>query len=285
MFIGYNACLWILLRKIVALWERKRMSLRFYLFALCLFLSGCMSERVSPVYAPRDVSKKNWVNKERDGAPSGPIPTSFQEVKPKDEPLSRYGNPESYAVEGRKYEVMKSSGGYKTRGIASWYGTKFHSKRTSSGDDYNMYAMTAAHKTLPLPTYVKVRNLNNGREAIVKVNDRGPFRNDRLIDLSYAAATRLGLLPKGTAPVEIEALTRGKHIAHYYVQAGAFSTEKFANALQAKLAKLTPSPVIVERYQQHFIVKVGPFAEKYMTDNLKTKLAAVGVRGAFALLH
>ncbi|WP_408605482.1 septal ring lytic transglycosylase RlpA family protein [Legionella tunisiensis] len=97
-------------------------------------------------------------SQEKDGAPTGPIPVSFKEVKPKNEPYSRYGNPESYAVDGHTYEVMKNSGGYKTRGIASWYGTKFHSRRTSSGDDYDMYAMTAAHKTLPLPTYVRVKN-------------------------------------------------------------------------------------------------------------------------------
>nr|WP_232505608.1 septal ring lytic transglycosylase RlpA family protein [Legionella clemsonensis] len=222
---------------------------------------------------------------EKDGAPKGPLPSSFKEVKPKLEPFSRYGNPDTYAVEGRTYEVLKNSSGYKTRGIASWYGTKFHKQRTSSGDDYDMYAMTAAHKTLPLPTYVRVKNLSNGRVAIVKVNDRGPFRNDRVIDLSYAAATKLGLLPHGTAPVEIEALNTGKRVAHYYVQAGAFSSEKLAILLQSKLARLTPSPVIIEKYDQRFIVRVGPFATKQMTDSLKNKLAANGVNGSFSLLR
>lgn len=252
-----------------------------YFLAVCL-LTSCATNRDSTVSTGK--SSKIY-SQEKDGAPTGPIPVSFKEAKPKNEPFSRYGNPESYAVDGHTYQVMKSSGGYKTRGIASWYGTKFHSRRTSSGDDYDMYAMTAAHKTLPLPTYVRVKNLSNGRVAIVKVNDRGPFHSDRVLDLSYAAALKLGLLPKGTAPVEIEALNTGKHVAHYYVQAGAFNSEKLANILQNKLAKLTPSPVVIEKYAQRFVVKVGPFADKRMTTNLKNKLAANGVYGSFALLQ
>ena len=156
----------------------------------------------------------------------------------------------------------------KTKGIASWYGTKFHKKRTSSGEIYDMYAMTAAHKTLPLPTYVKVKNLRNGRTTVVKVNDRGPFHSARIIDLSYAAAAKLGVFPGGTAPVEIEALIvpeqKGKHRAHYYVQAGAFNSAQLANNLRAKLAKLTPSPVFIENNKGHYTVRVGPFAERRM---------------------
>ncbi|MGQ3887723.1 septal ring lytic transglycosylase RlpA family protein [Legionella sp. CNM-1927-20] len=223
----------------------------------------------------------------KDAAPPGPPPTKFRQIKPVYEPLSRYGNPESYAVEGRKYSVLRTAKGYKTRGIASWYGTKFHSHRTSSGENYDMYSMTAAHKTLPLPTYVRVKNLSNGREAIVKVNDRGPFRKDRIIDLSYAAASKLGLLPHGTAPVEVEALAfPGKSdFAHYYVQAGAFSSKDLANLLQKKLSKLTPSPILVEKHQERFIVKVGPFADKKMTESFKMQLAAHGIAGSFTMLQ
>ena len=257
-----------------------------FVFSLCL-LVGCSSVPVTtkPSGQAPQLLKTSSAEHSRDGAPAGPLPVSFKDQKPKNEPFSRYGNPESYAVDGHTYRVMTSSGGYKIKGIASWYGTKFDKKRTSSGDKYDMYAMTAAHKTLPLPTYVRVKNLSNGRVAIVKVNDRGPFHNDRVIDLSYAAAVKLGLLPKGTAPVEIEALTGGKHVAHYYVQAAAFNSQDLANSLQSKLAKLTPSPVVIEKYNQRFIVKVGPFANKRMTDNLKAKLAANGVRGSFSLLQ
>lgn len=269
----------------------------FYLFALILLqLTGCTAEdearkadvgvvQDSKISKPTKYDKDKSVNTEKDGAPTGALPVSFKEVEPKHEPFSRYGNPDSYAVSGQTYKVMTSASGYKTRGIASWYGTKFHSKRTSSGDDYDMYAMTAAHKTLPLPTYVRVKNLSNGRTAIVKVNDRGPFHNDRIIDLSYAAAIKLGLLPKGTAPVEIEALNFGKHVAHYYLQAGAFDSPQLAGLLQTKVAKLTPSPVVVEEYNQRYIVKVGPFANKQMSDSLKGKLASNGVHGSFSLLQ
>ena len=254
-------------------------------------LTGCQTHRVATKQA--GTSNKSAMKKsvetnthEKDGAPLGPLPTFFRKIIPKHEPFSRYGNPSTYKVNGQTYNVMTSSTGYRTRGIASWYGTKFHSKRTSSGEDYDMYALTAAHKTLPLPTYVRVKNLSNGRVAIVKVNDRGPFHSDRVIDLSYAAAVKLGLLPKGTAPVEIEALSTsapGKsHVAHYYLQAGAFSSSNLAEILRVKLSKLTPSPVFVEKYKQHFIVRVGPFANKQMSDRLKTVLASHGVKGAFS---
>lgn len=124
----------------------------------------------------------------------------------RDEPLSRYGNPDSYEVFGKRYFVLDSARGYRERGGASWYGKKFHGRRTSSGEAYDMYEMTAAHRTLPLPSYVRVTHLGNGRSAIVRVNDRGPFHEDRIIDLSYAAAARLGLTEKGHARVEVEAL-------------------------------------------------------------------------------
>lgn len=261
---------------------------------LCLFLSGCARDNSSLTHPStldyanhgktKSASKSRYLQ-EKDGAPTGPIPRSFKEVKPKNEPLSRYGNPDAYAVEGKKYQVLKNSTGYKTRGVASWYGTKFHKQRTSSGDKYDMYEMTAAHKTLPLPSYVKVRNLITNQVAIVKVNDRGPFRNDRIIDLSYAAANKLGLLPKGTAPVEIEALNTGSRIAHYYIQAGAFSSNQLAIALQKKLARMTPSPVTIENYKNRFIVRVGPFANKKMTDGLKSRMAANGIKGSFSLLR
>ena len=124
---------------------------------------------------------------------------------------ARHGNPSSYVVFGKRYFVMSSAKGFVQRGTASWYGPDFHGKRTSSGETYNMHAMTAAHKTLPLPTMVRVKNLSNGKTAIVKVNDRGPFAHDRVIDLSYAAAKKLGVIGPGTAQVEITALTATDH--------------------------------------------------------------------------
>lgn len=237
----------------------------------------------SAVY-DRYKNKKHRYTIQQDAAPAKNKKVSFKEPVPAKEPLSRYGNPTEYYVDGHIYEVMKSSTGYKTRGIASWYGTKFHKQRTSSGEPYDMYVMTAAHKTLPLPTYVKVRNLDNGRVAIVKVNDRGPFHADRVIDLSYAAALKLGVFPKGTAPVEIETLMGPAGQAHYYLQAGAFSSELLAKRLKEKLVHISPSPVFIEHYKQHYLVRVGPFGEKYMADNLKKKLVYNGVIGSFSVL-
>jgi len=125
---------------------------------------------------------------------------------PKVEARSRGGNFTPYTVLGKTYRVMKTAKGYKERGGASWYGTKFHGRLTSNGERYDMYEMTAAHKSLPIPTYVTVKKLDNGREIIVRVNDRGPFHEGRIIDLSYAAASKIGMLKKGTARVEVTAI-------------------------------------------------------------------------------
>lgn len=116
---------------------------------------------------------------------------------------SKFGNPSSYVVHGKRYYVLDDAAGFVQRGIASWYGIKFHGRRTSSGEIYDMHAMTAAHKTLPIPIYVHVKNLDNGRSTVVRVNDRGPFIDGRVIDLSYAAAKKLGVKGPGTANVEI----------------------------------------------------------------------------------
>src|SRR3989344_3691277 len=130
---------------------------------------------------------------------------AIPDAVPKSEPKSGRGN-NAYTVEGKTYTPLTDVAGYHERGVASWYGKKFHGRRTSSGEPYDMYAMTAAHKTLPLPSYVRVRNLENGRSDLVRVHDRGPFLHDRLIDLSYAGAAKLGILGTGTGIVEVEAI-------------------------------------------------------------------------------
>jgi rare lipoprotein A len=179
---------------------------RLSLTGLALLIGGCATtpetaEDRFGTPAPRH---------EQDRAPSEhEIPanvalTPNPEVR--DEPKSRYGNPSSYEVFDQRYFVLDKAEGYRERGGASWYGKKFHGRRTSSGEPYDMYEMTAAHRTLPLPSYVRVTHLGNGRSAIVRVNDRGPFHEDRIIDLSYAAAARLGITEAGHAPVEVEAL-------------------------------------------------------------------------------
>ena len=149
-------------------------------------------------------------NKAQDGPPrSGSVAGRGlpDDPVPRREAKSRYGNGPVYEVLGKRYTVLPSAVGYKERGVASWYGDKFHGNLTSNREVYDMHAMTAAHKTLPLPTYVRVRNLSNGNMIIVRVNDRGPFVSNRIIDLSYSAAKKLDMIGTGTSLVEVEAIT------------------------------------------------------------------------------
>lgn len=143
----------------------------------------------------------------RDGVPSGRLdPDTIDDAQPRREPITRAGNKSPYTVLGKTYRLLPTSKGYRARGTASWYGSKFHGESTANGETYDAMAMTAAHCTLPIPSYVQVTNLENGRRAIVRVNDRGPFVDNRIIDLSYAAATKLGYANKGTALVEVTAI-------------------------------------------------------------------------------
>jgi len=157
------------------------------------------------------------VNPDQDGPPTpDEIPQDIAntpDAVPKAEPRSPYGNPDSYEVLGQRYEVLQNAHGFRERGYASWYGKKFHGKRTSSGEAYNMFSMTAAHKTLPIPAYARVTNITNGKSVIVKVNDRGPFHSDRIIDLSYAAAVKLDMLGHGSTLVDLEVIEPGSTIA------------------------------------------------------------------------
>lgn len=138
-----------------------------------------------------------------DGPGKVPKKKHLKDAKPRWEERTRAGNAPSYTVLGKTYRTLPSAQGYQRKGIASWYGRKFHGRKTANGEKYDMYGMSAAHKTLPIPSYVRVRNLNNGKEAIVRINDRGPFVDNREIDLSYAAAFKLGVFQSGTAPVEV----------------------------------------------------------------------------------
>ena len=152
----------------------------------------------------------------RDDGPGGPLPSNpdrIADARPRSEPLNPGAN-SPYTILGRKYVPYQSLTPYRARGIASWYGRKFHGKPTSSGERYDMYAMTAAHTILPIPSYARVTNLSNGRSVVVRVNDRGPFHSERIIDLSYAAAYKLGYVNAGSASVEVEAiLPRGSAAA------------------------------------------------------------------------
>lgn len=240
------------------------------------------------------------VDDEADSGPAvAPDLRHVQEPVPRKEPRSRYGNPASYTVLGRTYHVRESADGFVERGIASWYGNKFHGRRTSSGEPYDMYAMTAAHKTLPIPVHVRVTNLDNGKSVIVRVNDRGPFKDGRIIDLSYAAAHKLAMTGTGTARVEIRALTEsadadtsaasrgadsGEAVADaegpFFVQVGSFRNEDSADEVAAQVQPLVGYPVKVYEADGPdgtvFRVRVGPLSRREYADKVSDHLQDKG---------
>ncbi len=224
---------------------------------------------------------------DEDYGPDEPVDVSHvPDAVPRNAPYSRYGNPDSYTVRGITYHVLKDGRGYRERGLASWYGLKFHGKRTSSGEPYDMYAMTAAHKTLPLPTWVRVTNLDNGKSVVVKVNDRGPFHAGRIIDLSYAAASKLGMLGHGTAPVEVVTVTpdsagspREQHFP-LWIQAGAFSKPRNAQQLLQRLEEAgIGGRIIIEEKPSGPVHKVwlGPVSDSARLEQIIEQLPHWGI--------
>jgi rare lipoprotein A len=230
-----------------------------------------------------------------DHAPREPIDISgIPNAVPRNEPLSRYGNPVSYVVDGHRYYTLRRRTGYVQRGIASWYGTKFHGQRTSSGDVYDLYSMTAAHKTLPLPTYARVTNLQNGRSIVVKINDRGPFHPNRIIDLSYVAAAKLGILANGTGLVEVAAIDpstpskppRAVHkpatrqASSLFLQVGAFKSKDNATRLSRKLHKGRIENIhVVEASSGSgpiYRVRIGPLDSVDEADRISSQLISQG---------
>ena len=241
---------------------------------------------------------------EKDGAPDRLVDViQAKEPVPRSEPPSPYGNPPSYVVHGRRYYTLASSRNYRERGIASWYGRKFHGRKTSSHEVYDMYAMTAAHKTLPLPTYARVTNLENGSQVVVRVNDRGPFHSNRIIDLSYAAAKRLGILARGTGLVEGEAIDPVKPVSHHpamaqtispealemYLQVGAFANRDNAVRLQRRVSSVAKAPVLISEVVDDraslYRVRLGPLADVDEADRLVEQLAQLGIRDSRVILE
>ena len=224
---------------------------------------------------------------------------SIPDAVPRVEPRSTRGNPVSYEVFGKRYFILATSEGYRERGVASWYGPDFHARPTSSGEPYDMYGMTAAHKTLPIPAYARVTNLSNGRSVIVRINDRGPFVANRIIDLSYTAAHKLDMTRAGTAFVEVEVLTPGsagdaaRELAApvaavplatpvLYLQAGAFGVAANASKLADQLRAAGIAQVSVSDptgTPPLYRVRVGPFTDVASYDQLAARVAALGVEG------
>lgn len=224
---------------------------------------------------------------QRDHAPDGvPDLDRIPEPVPRQEPLSRYGNPATYTVLGKTYRVLRDARGYRERGIASWYGAKFHGRPTSSMEPYDMCAYSAAHKTLPLPSYARVRNLSNGRSVIVRINDRGPFHEGRIIDLSYVAALKLGVYETGTAPVEVEAIVPGDapppprpvQGGQVYLQLGAFAQRDNALHMEAQLRRDGEPVRVVESTDggmRLYRVHAGPYSAETV-EEAKARLRLQG---------
>lgn len=236
-----------------------------------LVLQGCSLLRRGPEATPKPPA----------GVPKPPRDlASIPDAVPRAEPRSRYGNPETYEVFGKKYRVMKSARGHVERGLASWYGPGFHAERTSSGEPYDMYSMTAAHKTLPIPSYVRVTHLGNGRSIVVRVNDRGPFVGNRIIDLSYTAAYKLGMIGTGTAPVEIRVLqpgdaSSGRATAATPVAPPSAPTPAATPAPSPAQSVDTPSLGISSRFLQ-----TGSFGSRSNAEAMTRRLAQSGIRNA-----
>jgi rare lipoprotein A len=234
-------------------------------------------------------SEPSRVEEQADGPSSIDLKAAdVADAVPREEPLARYGNHSPYEVFGRKYYVMKSSEGYSERGTASWYGSKFHGRKTSSGEPYDMHLATAAHKSLPLPTYAEVTNLDNGRKVIVKINDRGPFKDDRLIDLSYGAALRLDMVASGTARVEVRALdvNRASHSTastkvaaasgDNWLQAGAYGRRDGAEELAGRLERANLKPVSIRDADELFRVWLGPYGSRAQAESVIQQAIQLG---------
>ncbi len=204
----------------------------------------------------------------------------LEDAKPKALPYNPYANQPVYVINGQTYTLIPSTHGYSTTGIASWYGQQFAQRATASGEPYDMFAMTAASKVLPIPTFIHVTNLENGRSIVVKVNDRGPFHSERILDLSYAAAKRLGMLKKGTAKVRITALETpyNAQLKSFYLQVGTFKNKDNAKHLAETLKTILVAPVVVNPVPGNlYSVRVGPFVNMNKAQSLYEQLAQAGL--------
>jgi rare lipoprotein A len=268
--------------------EETRFILRTLLLFILLVQLSCTKELVqdsAPIKNQESASAEN-------------IPDAVPRV----EPLSKYGNPDSYIVFGKRYHVMQNSKGFKQKGIASWYGKKFHGRKTSNQETYDMYAMTAAHKSLPLPTYVEVTNLKNAKKIIVRINDRGPFHENRIIDLSYTAAQKLDIVKNGTGLVEIrvlnpevvkenqidvmetestQAMAVDKVSDGFYIQVGAFEKSENASRFKQRLTSLSIinveiNEVSVDNRKIHR-VQIGPLDNIESADKIVEILGGAGL--------
>ncbi|CAA0108702.1 Endolytic peptidoglycan transglycosylase RlpA [BD1-7 clade bacterium] len=268
--------------------------------AIVSLMTACSGTPDKPPVSKSDQYQLNRYSISQDRQPLDfPKPHEIKDATPRAEERKRAGNYSPYTVFGKTYRVMDDSRDFKQSGKASWYGLKFHGHKTSNGEIYSIYEMTAAHKTLPIPSYVQVTNLANNRSCIVRVNDRGPFHDGRIIDLSYAAATKLGYAGMGTTDVKIEVIDPDEWIAaqarqqqsqekssggvtsamEVYLQVGAYSQLNIATATYQRLYAEYNFPVILKTGQgsgDFHRIHIGPVAEADVAS-IQDKLVASGM--------
>lgn len=293
--------------------RERALNIKLFLLASCLLLlAACQSASVPPTSTTAPVANAGRYSIAQDRAPTQPLDESqIREVIPV--PLNRTmaGNRSPYTVNGRSYRVMQSEEGFQQTGLASWYGEKFHGHQTSNGEIFDMYQVSAAHTGLPIPSFLRVTNLENQRSIVVRVNDRGPFHNDRIIDLSYAAAYKLGFANQGTALVHLEAIVPSENVmlasnsaanpasavigannasaGERYLQAGAFSDLRAAQRLSDRLRDLTSRPVFIRSIQaantnqQLHRVRVGPISDPREIERISELMQSANMRQPYVV--
>lgn len=256
---------------------------KIYLLTFVL-LSGCSAKQSGYALA-------------EDIAPAQGTEPSMQHIEdavPRYEDYSTQGN-RDYSIKGQTYKVMQNPGEFSETGRASWYGKKFHGHKTSNGEIYDMYSMTAAHKTLPLPSYLEVENVANGRKVIVRVNDRGPFSEKRILDLSFAAATKLDMVDSGIADVKITLIKKPKpvnsaewHTAQpnrYFIQLAAVKNQTQADDVAKDVKQKFDLPVNIEHSEKVYRVRLGPFYDYVQTQDVAMHVKSQQIQDAFIVVE
>ena len=274
---------------------------------VAITLAACSS---APSSSPKSNSGSRY-SIAQDRAPSGQVRLgSIREVIPEPVTRTQAGNRSPYSVLGKTYTVLPTEKGYSKTGIASWYGEKFHGHKTSNGEVFDMYQASAAHKSLPIPSFLRVTNLDNNRSLIVRVNDRGPFHGNRIIDLSYAAALKLGYADRGTARVQLDAIVvnedgravaysnsrvgspeqgaRGEVSGRRYLQVGAFSELRSAQRVFDQLRQITRHPVFIRSVKNGsgnllYRVRVGPLRDTREIRELSQRVVAANLGSPYTV--
>jgi rare lipoprotein A len=270
-----------------------------FVISVVLLLNACTStpkqSKPSQPHNPND----GRYSQDKDSGPSGDVDLShIPDAVPRREVRTQAGNKNPYTVLGKTYHLIEDEASYKERGYASWYGNKFNGHNTSNGEIYDMYAMSGAHKTLPIPSYVRVTNVQNGRSVVVRINDRGPFHSGRIIDLSYAAAQRIGINKVGTGLVDVEIALPGDAPpiprraegnkapleaalpAGTFLQIGAFSNSDSAKQYAASIGSKLSYPVAIHSVLQPkaiYRVRLGPFTNAKNLQDARDQLARINI--------